>query len=331
MCVRGRLEMEKSAPSTTCRSSSAARSSSRSTSRAAAAPSAGGTRSRQRRARRTGRTRATARAGAARRRDRRAARRRDRRRRLLAWSRTRSAARSAGAGAEVRLGHRAITVDERADAITVGTDHGDVDARMLGELRRVAVGPGGGGRRCAPRPADRAVPRRVPRAGAERRRARPPPDLPGARPRPAVPRRAPVAWRRRRRPRRTQRGARTPAGGVLVRSRSRRRELRRLATFPGFWRMARQYWPVGVAEVYRSLDKRALAARWCASYRGITDTDLRPYLAGVHGAGGRARRHAPRRLRAREPPRRPRVDAPSPAATASLVIGASIARGVERI
>ena len=126
------------------------------------------------------------------------------------------AAEIAVAGAEVRLGHRAIAVDERADAITVGTDRGRHPRTRARELRRVAVGPGGGGRRRAPRPADRAVPRRVPRAGAERGRARAPPDLPRARPRPAVPRRAPVAWGRRGRPRGPERGARTPARGVLV-------------------------------------------------------------------------------------------------------------------
>ena len=111
------------------------------------------------------------------------------------------------------------------------------------------------------------------------------------------------------------------------------RELRRLATFPGFWRMARQYWPVGVAEVYRSLNKRALARALARLVPGITDTDLRPYLAGVRAQAVARDGTLLDDFVLRETARAVHVlNAPSPAATASLVIGESIAtRALERL
>ena len=110
-------------------------------------------------------------------------------------------------------------------------------------------------------------------------------------------------------------------------------ELRRLASFPGFWRMASHYWPVGVVEVYRSLNKRALARALGRLVPGISDTDLVPHPAGVRAQAVARDGTLLDDFVLRETPRAVHVlNAPSPAATASLVIGESIAtRVLERL
>jgi (S)-2-hydroxyglutarate dehydrogenase len=106
-------------------------------------------------------------------------------------------------------------------------------------------------------------------------------------------------------------------------------ELRRLATFPGFWRMARHYWPIGAVEVYRSLNKRALARSLSRLVPGIADADLVPYPAGVRAQAVARDGTLLDDFVLRETARAVHVlNAPSPAATASLVIGESIATRV---
>ena len=97
--------------------------------------------------------------------------------------------------------------------------------------------------------------------------------------------------------------------------------------------MARHYWPVGVVEVYRSLNKRALARALGRLVPGITDTDLVPYPAGVRAQAVARDGTLLDDFVLRETPRAVHVlNAPSPAATASLVIGESIAtRAMERL
>ena len=107
-------------------------------------------------------------------------------------------------------------------------------------------------------------------------------------------------------------------------------ELRRLASFPGFWRMARRYWPVGWSRLPLAQQARAARARPSRSRH----QRHRPRAASGRSAraGRRTRRHAARRLRAARNRAVHVLNAPSPAATASLVIGESIAtRAIERL
>jgi L-2-hydroxyglutarate oxidase len=236
-----------------------------------------------------------------------------------------------GSGAELRLGHRANAVDERSEEITVGTDQGELHARVLvncAGLQSDLVAAEDGVRHDL-----QIVPFRgefhalVPSAAAMVRHLIypvPDPDLPflgvhlsrGIDGAVHVGPNAVLALRREG----------YTWGAVET------RELRRLVTFPGFWRMARHYWPVGVAEVYRSLNKRALARALGRLVPGISDTDLLPHPAGVRAQAVARDGSLLDDFVLRETARAVHVlNAPSPAATASLVIGESIAtRALER-
>ncbi|HZU81758.1 MAG TPA: L-2-hydroxyglutarate oxidase [Polyangiaceae bacterium] len=99
-----------------------------------------------------------------------------------------------------------------------------------------------------------------------------------------------------------------------------------VARFPGFWRMARRHWQNGLREQVRSLSRRAFA-RACAALV----PEVRPDDLSVGGAGVRAQAMArdgalvddfafaegERMVHT--------LNAPSPAATASLAIGETIA------
>jgi L-2-hydroxyglutarate oxidase len=98
------------------------------------------------------------------------------------------------------------------------------------------------------------------------------------------------------------------------------------ATFIGFWRMGLKYWRMGFEEFYRSLSKRAFVS---ALQKLIPDLGMED----VHrsGAGVRAQALEPSGalvddFRIVEAARMIHVlNAPSPAATASLSIGKTIA------
>src|SRR5438132_729192 len=97
------------------------------------------------------------------------------------------------------------------------------------------------------------------------------------------------------------------------------------AVFPGFWRMAAKYWRSGMGEYYRSLNKRAFTHALQKLVPEIQSHDLEPAGSGV-------------RAQAVDPTGRLLDDfaivqskemihvcnVPSPAATASLVIGSQI-------
>lgn len=97
--------------------------------------------------------------------------------------------------------------------------------------------------------------------------------------------------------------------------------------YRGFWRMARRRWKAGAAEVGRSLSRRALARGLRRLVPEVGAADLRPA-----GAGVRAQAVAPDGeliddFRIVEAERMLHVlNAPSPAATASLSIGRELAR-----
>jgi (S)-2-hydroxyglutarate dehydrogenase len=104
------------------------------------------------------------------------------------------------------------------------------------------------------------------------------------------------------------------------------RDIADWAAFPGFWRMVRGQWRNGLEEMRRSLSR----ARFLHSLRTLiptlTDADIAPGGSGVRAQAvdrsGRlvddfALAHGPRQIHV--------LNAPSPAATASLAIGKEIA------
>ena len=104
------------------------------------------------------------------------------------------------------------------------------------------------------------------------------------------------------------------------------RELAATLAYRGFWRMARRYWRMGSFEMYRSLSKRAFVR---ALQRLVPE--LRPEDVERGGAGVRAQAVSPDgslvddfRIVA-EADAIHVLNAPSPAATASLAIGRHIA------
>jgi L-2-hydroxyglutarate oxidase LhgO len=103
-------------------------------------------------------------------------------------------------------------------------------------------------------------------------------------------------------------------------------ELISTLAFPGFWRMARRYWRTGLYEVYRSLSRRAFVR---ALQRLVPD--LRPDDVTRGGAGVRAQAVSASGVLVDdfsilETPGAVHVlNAPSPAATASLAIGRHVA------
>jgi L-2-hydroxyglutarate oxidase LhgO len=104
------------------------------------------------------------------------------------------------------------------------------------------------------------------------------------------------------------------------------RDLAEVLTYGGFWRMAARYWRTGIAELYRSFVKGAFVRALQKLVPDIRAEDLRP-----GGAGVRAQALAPDGKLVDDFVilERPRalhvVNAPSPAATASLAIGEEIA------
>jgi L-2-hydroxyglutarate oxidase len=104
-------------------------------------------------------------------------------------------------------------------------------------------------------------------------------------------------------------------------------ELAGTLTWPGSWRMARRHWRYGAGELHRSLSKRAFTKAVRRLLPAVTEADLRPARAGVRAqavlrdgtpADDFLIRRAPRAIHV--------LNAPSPAATASLPIGREIAR-----
>ena len=99
-----------------------------------------------------------------------------------------------------------------------------------------------------------------------------------------------------------------------------------IVTWPGFWRMARRHWRAGLHEQARSLSRKAFAGACAALVPEVTSGDLVPGGAGVRAqAVGRdgvllddfALAEGQRMVHV--------LNAPSPAATASLAIGEEIA------
>ncbi|MBZ4323044.1 L-2-hydroxyglutarate oxidase [Streptomyces huiliensis] len=106
-------------------------------------------------------------------------------------------------------------------------------------------------------------------------------------------------------------------------------ELAATAAFPGTWRLARRHWRYGAAEVRRSLSKAAFTAAVRRLLPDVAEDDLIPAPSGVRAqAVLRDGTLADDFLFAGSPRMVHVLNAPSPAATASLPIGREVARRV---
>jgi (S)-2-hydroxyglutarate dehydrogenase len=96
--------------------------------------------------------------------------------------------------------------------------------------------------------------------------------------------------------------------------------------WPGVWRMARKHWRAGMAEQWRSLSRRAFARACAALVPSIAPEDLAPGGAGVRAQALKRDGALVDDFAIAEGDRMVHVlNAPSPAATASLAIGEEIA------
>jgi (S)-2-hydroxyglutarate dehydrogenase len=104
------------------------------------------------------------------------------------------------------------------------------------------------------------------------------------------------------------------------------RDVLEMARWPGFWRMARRDWRAGMAEQARSLSRAAFARACAALVPEIRAEDLAPGGAGVRAQAVTRDGALVDDFAIAEGERMVHVlNAPSPAATASLAIGEEIA------
>lgn len=109
----------------------------------------------------------------------------------------------------------------------------------------------------------------------------------------------------------------------------RPRELAGTLAYPGSWRIARRHWRYGAGELRRSLSKRAFTDAVRRLLPDVTADDLIPAPAGVRAQAVLPDGTLVDDFLIRESPRVVHVlNAPSPAATASLPIGREVARRV---
>jgi L-2-hydroxyglutarate oxidase LhgO len=99
-----------------------------------------------------------------------------------------------------------------------------------------------------------------------------------------------------------------------------------LAAFPGMWRLAAQYWRTGLGEMYRSWNKQAFVKALQKLVPEIQADDLRPGGAGIRAQAMDRKGNLLADFSIIEAPNVIHVlNAPSPAATASIPIGRVIA------
>jgi (S)-2-hydroxyglutarate dehydrogenase len=99
-----------------------------------------------------------------------------------------------------------------------------------------------------------------------------------------------------------------------------------MATWPGFWRLGARHWRAGMEEQWRSLSRSAFARACAALVPEITEHDLAPGGAGVRAQAVARSGALVDDFSIAEGERMVHVlNAPSPAATASLAIGEEIA------
>ena len=102
------------------------------------------------------------------------------------------------------------------------------------------------------------------------------------------------------------------------------------AAFPGFWKLAAKYWRTGMGEVWRSWNKRAFVAALRDLVPSLAEGDLVPGGAGVRAQALTRGGALVDDFAIVERERMVHVlNAPSPAATASLAIGDAVAARVD--
>ncbi|MEU2618929.1 L-2-hydroxyglutarate oxidase [Streptomyces sp. NPDC007157] len=107
----------------------------------------------------------------------------------------------------------------------------------------------------------------------------------------------------------------------------RPREAAGTLAWPGTWALARRHWRYGGGELRRSVSKRAFTAAVRRLLPAVTDADLVPAAAGVRAQAVLRDGSLVDDFLIKEGPRTVHVlNAPSPAATASLPIGREVAR-----
>jgi L-2-hydroxyglutarate oxidase len=107
----------------------------------------------------------------------------------------------------------------------------------------------------------------------------------------------------------------------------RPRELAETLGWPGSWRIARRHWRYGAGELHRSLSRRAFTTAVRRLLPAVAEDDLRRAPAGVRAQAVLRDGTLADDFLIREAPRTVHVlNAPSPAATASLPIGREVAR-----
>ncbi len=103
-------------------------------------------------------------------------------------------------------------------------------------------------------------------------------------------------------------------------------EVAGMVAYPGLWRMAARYWRMGLYELYRSLSRSAFVRALQRFVPEISPADLEPGGAGVRAQAVEKDGALVDDFRIVETPKAIHVlNAPSPAATASLAIGRHIA------
>lgn len=104
------------------------------------------------------------------------------------------------------------------------------------------------------------------------------------------------------------------------------RDAAQFALYPGFWAMGLKFWKMGMGEFYRSFSKKAFVRALQRLIPEIQSDDLQPGGAGVRAQALEANGFLVDDFRIKEAERMVHVlNAPSPAATASISIGESIA------
>jgi L-2-hydroxyglutarate oxidase len=105
------------------------------------------------------------------------------------------------------------------------------------------------------------------------------------------------------------------------------RDTAKMFTYAGFWRMAAKYWRTGFGEMFRSLSKKAFVRALQKLVPELRFEDIRPAGSGVRAQALEPNGALVDDFRIVEAERMVHVlNAPSPAATASLSIGQTIAQ-----
>jgi L-2-hydroxyglutarate oxidase len=105
------------------------------------------------------------------------------------------------------------------------------------------------------------------------------------------------------------------------------RDAAQFVFYPGFWVMGSRFWKMGLGEFYRSFSKKAFVSALQRLVPEIRAEDLQPGGAGVRAQALEANGFLVDDFRIREAERMVHVlNAPSPAATASISIGQIVAQ-----